>query len=151
MNGMPMKKLSTIVVSVFLALALTGCQTNPEKQLLATQQSQVQLRSYQTKAFDTNDKQQVLRAVIATLQDLEFVLDNADLILGTVSGTKFGKASYQIYELKMTVTVRPRGESQMMVRANAQYQLQAVEDPQPYQDFFTALEKSLFLSAQNVD
>ena len=29
--------------------------------------------------------------------------------------------------------------------------VQAVEDPEPYQDFYTALGKSLFLAAQNVD
>ena len=44
----------------------------------------------------------------------------------------------------MTVTVRPRGETQMLVRANAQYMNQAVEEPKPYQDFFVSLEKSMF-------
>ena len=92
-----------------------------------------------------------MRSVISTLQDLDFVVDNADIMLGTVSGSKFGQAQYVPYELKMTVTVRARGEAQMLVRANAQYNIQAVEDPQPYQDFFTAMEKSLFLTAQNVD
>ena len=29
--------------------------------------------------------------------------------------------------------------------------IQAVEDPKPYQDFFTALSKSMFLTAQSVD
>jgi hypothetical protein len=37
------------------------------------------------------------------------------------------------------------------VRANAEYQEKAVEDPLPYQDFFTALEKAMFLTAQQVD
>jgi hypothetical protein len=51
----------------------------------------------------------------------------------------------------MTVTVRPRGQTQLLVRANAQYNLTAVEDPEPYQQFFAALEKSVFLTAHNVD
>ena len=51
----------------------------------------------------------------------------------------------------MTVTARPRGTNQMLVRANAQYMDKAVEDPKPYQDFFTALEKSMFLTAHQVD
>ena len=41
------------------------------------------------------------------------------------------------------------GPGQVMVRANAQFNgLKAIEDPQPYQDFFSALEKSLFLAVQ---
>ena len=51
----------------------------------------------------------------------------------------------------MSVTVRPRGEKQLLVRANAQYGVKSVEDPVTYQDFFTALEKAIFLTAQQVD
>jgi hypothetical protein len=51
----------------------------------------------------------------------------------------------------MTVSIRPRGETQLIVRANAQYNITPVEDPEPYQQFFAALQKSLFLTAHNVD
>ncbi len=44
----------------------------------------------------------------------------------------------------MSVSVRPSGQ-QMIVRANAQFNLIAVEEPGPYQDFFTSLDKGLFL------
>jgi len=40
---------------------------------------------------------------------------------------------------------------QLLVRANAQYGSKAIEDPKIYQDFFAALEKSIFLTAQQVD
>ncbi len=83
---------------------------------------------------------------MATLQDLSFVLDKADAVLGTVSGTKLDG-----YQLRITVTVRPRGETQMLVRANAQYNITAVEDPEPYQQFFAALERAMFLTAHEVD
>ena len=88
----------------------------------------------------------MLRTVIATLQDLSFVIDKADGTLGSVSGTKLDG-----YQLRMTVTVRSRGETQLLVRANAQYNITPVEDPEPYQQFFAALEKSVFLTAQAVD
>jgi hypothetical protein len=39
----------------------------------------------------------------------------------------------------------------MIVRANAQYNTTAVEDPEPYQQFFAALERAMFLTAQQVD
>lgn len=138
-----MKKLALIMATL---LALSGCASLKDRVLDTGDQSQVQKRSYQSRAFDTGDKQKVLRAVIATLQDLGFVIDKADATLGTVSGTKLDN-----YSLKMTVSVRPKGKDQMIVRANAQFNITPVEDPKPYQDFFNSLSKSLFLQAQNVD
>ena len=140
-KGIP---LALIVMSAILMLA--GCQTDSKQQVLAVTKSQVELRSFQTRAFDTTDKEKTLRTVMATLQDLSFVLDRADAILGTVSGTKLDG-----YQLRITVTVRPRGETQMLVRANAQYNIMAVEDPEPYQQFFVALERAMFLTAHEVD
>jgi hypothetical protein len=138
-----MKMLALIMATL---LALTGCASLKDRVLDTGDQSQVEKRSYQSRVFDTNDKQKVLRAVIATLQDLGFVIDKADATLGTVSGTKLDN-----YSLKMTVSVRPKGKEQMLVRANAQFNITPVEDPKPYQDFFNSLSKSLFLQAQNVD
>lgn len=136
--------LALLAGSVFLMLV--GCQTDSRQQVLAVTKSQVELRSFQTRVFDTTDKEKTLRTVIATLQDLSFVVDRADAILGTVSGTKLDG-----YQLRITVTVRPRGETQMLVRANAQYNITAVEDPESYQQFFIALEKAMFLTAHQVD
>jgi len=122
-----------------------GCQFNPPQRILEGE-SQVQLRSIQTRSFETTEKQQTLRTVIATLQDLGFVIDKADADLGAVSATKLDG-----YELRMTVTVRPRDTTQLLVRASAQYQMRPIDDPEPYQDFFTALEKSMFLASHAVD
>jgi threonine dehydrogenase-like Zn-dependent dehydrogenase len=127
-------------------LVLSGCESTSARQVLAADSSAVKLRSIQTRAFDTTDREKTLRTVIATLQDLGFVVDKADETLGTVTATKLN-----VYQLRMTVTVRPRGEKQLLVRANAEFQDKAVEDPLPYQDFFTSLEKSMFLAAQQVD
>ena len=142
----PCKPTPWLIVAVF-TLTVSGCTgTASRSELLRTDESQVTLRSIQTRAFDTSDRNQTLRAIVATLQDLDFVLDDANEQLGTVSGTKL-----KGYRLKMTVTVRARGESQLLVRANAQFGVKAIEEAGPYQDFFTALEKSMFLSAHAVD
>lgn len=134
-----------ICVAAAIGASLAGCAPSTQ-QVLATSATAVQLRSFQQRAFDTTDKEKTLRTVIATLQDLSFVVDKADSDLGTISATKLSG-----YQLRMTVTVRPRGETQLLVRANAQYMDKAVEEPKPYQDFFTSLEKSMFLTAHQVD
>lgn len=125
---------------------LSACQTDSRQQILATDRSQVELRAVQTRAFDTTDKNLLLRTIIATLQDLGFVVDKADETLGAVSATK-----YSGYSMRMTVTIRPRGSTQTAVRASAQYNLSAVSDAEPYQQFFAALEKAMFLTANEVD
>ena len=142
-----LQSIGRVGVALVIAIGLSACVATTKDRVLDTNnQSQLEKRSYQTRAFDTSDKEKVLRATIATLQDLGFVIDKADLTLGTVSATKLNA-----YLLKMTVSVRPKGKEQMIVRANAQFNVTPVEDPKPYQDFFNSLSKSLFLQAQDVD
>ena len=130
---------------LLITTVLTACAVG-NQQVMSAGATAVALRSFQSRAFDTTDTQKTLRTVIATLQDLSFVVDKADATLGTVSATKL-----QGYQLRITVTVRARSEKQLLVRANAQYKDKAVEDAGPYQQFFTALEKAMFLTAQQVD
>jgi hypothetical protein len=139
-----MKSLPAIYL--ISAVMLVGCATTNERVLDVGEETQLQKRSYESRVFDTSDKEKVLRATISTLQDLGFVIDRADLTIGTVSATKF-----ENYTVKITVSVRPKGNDRLVVRANAQYNLNPVEDPKQYQDFFTSLEKSLFLAAHEVD
>ena len=51
----------------------------------------------------------------------------------------------------MTVTVLPRGDKQLVVRANASLGIEPVVDAKPYQDFFTSLGKAMFLEAQEIN
>ena len=143
-----MKKL-TIVTVLGAAVALSACQQanmDSKSHVMGAETSQVAIRQIQTRAFDTTEQKKTLRTVIATLQDLGFVIDKADEDLGSVSGTKLNG-----YMLRMTVTVKPHGKKQTAIRANAQYNVTAVEDAVPYQQFFTALEKAMFLTAHEVD
>ena len=143
-----MNKLVNIFATLFLvlgSLVFSGCESS-KRQVLATSESQVKLRSMQSRTFDTTDKTKTLRTAMATLQDLGFVIDKADNVLGSVSATKLDR-----YAVRITISVRPHGDTQMLVRANAQYNLKALEDPEPYQQFFAAFEKAMFLTAHNVE
>ncbi len=134
-----------IVLSTLLIVLLSACNATMQERVLdASDQTQLQKRSYQTRVFETSDKDKVMRGVISTLQDLSFVVERADLMLGSVSGTKIDKG----IPIRITVSVRAKADKAMTVRANAQFNVKPVEDPKAYQDFFTSLEKSLFLTAQ---
>ena len=143
----------TLVPMILLFLLVVSCATTQDR-LLDMDTSQVQLRSIQSRAFDTTDKEKTMRAIIATLQDLGFMLDRADYTLGVVTASKARADSMQMQvyaTLRITVTVRPRGEKQLLVRASAEYQRSPVTDPKPYQNFFNSLEKAMFLEAHQVD
>ncbi len=133
-----------MLTGVVLILA-SGC-ISTQGRLLDSDKSQLQRRSFQSRAFETTDQAKTLRTVMLTLQDLGFVLTSGEAGLGTVTGSKWNRGLMMI-----TVSVRSRGETQMLVRANCQIGKEPVDDPLPYQMFFSALSKAMFLEAQEVE
>jgi hypothetical protein len=114
---------------------------------METNTSQTHLRSIQTRAFDMTDEKAMLRAIIATLQDLEFIIENVDADLGTVAGRRHHN-NWTV--LRLTVSIKPKGVTQLMVRSSAQFMQQTIEDPEPYQQFFAALSQTLFRDVHEV-
>ena len=125
-------------------LLLGACASN--NAVITEGGSPVQIRQMQTRTYDTLNKRDTLRSVLATLQDLGFVIDKADYGLATVSATKL-----QDYQIRMTVTVRERDAERLDVRANARFNESPVEDARAYQDFFAVLDKAMFLTLHDVD
>ncbi|MCP9455942.1 MAG: hypothetical protein NNA18_07540, partial [Nitrospira sp.] len=84
--------------------------------------------------------------------DLGYLLYRPDTLLVLNRNIRtWGPFYHRNNLVRLTVTVRKRNESQLVVRANAQFYLRAVEDPVPYQQFFRALEQSLFLQGRTVE
>lgn len=135
-----------IALSFFALAMLTGCQTDSRQQVLATTNSQAAQRAISTRYFDTGDKTKVFQGVLSALQDLGFVVDRADPILGTVSATRFGGGL-----LRLTITVRPGSAARTIVRASGQFNQTELADPVPFQRFYEALSQSLFLQANEID
>ena len=136
----------TVVILGLGTVILCGACAPKNNGVFDTDQSQLTLRQIQSRTFDSADKNRTMRTVIQTMQDLGFAVDKADEELGSISGIKLDG-----YAIRMTVTVFPKGKAQMLVRANAQYHVTPVVDPEPYQRFFVALEKAMFLGAEEVD
>ncbi|MEC4889691.1 MAG: hypothetical protein RI101_06475 [Nitrospira sp.] len=181
-----------LLIGVGISFLFSGCLTPYEsrhenqwdsrQQIWLSEESQVKLRAAQSRVFDTANRVAVLEAVVATMQDLGFMVEVLDQELGIVSAKKyvdlerptFLDPSYLLYRpdtlmiltrnihswgpfyhrndlVRLTVTVRKRNDSQLVVRASAQFYLRAVEDPAPYQKYFRTLEQALFLQGQMVE
>ena len=137
--------MRNILIASFFVFFLNSCASTSAT-ILENDESALKLRSIQSRVFDTNDKETTLRTIIATMQDLSFVINKADLSLGSISGTKL-----KGYKADLTVSVMPRGKKQLVVRANASLGIEPITDPEPYQDFFNSLEKAMFLEAQAIN
>lgn len=133
-------------IAIAAVLLLAGCQVDSRQQILASTNSQAAQRAISTRAFDTGDQAVVFRGVISALQDLGFVVDRADSMLGTVSATRYGTQL-----VRFTVSVRPAGRNRTLVRASGQLNQYELSDPAPFQRFFEALSQAIFLDANPID
>ena len=141
-----MKILNRVSLLFVLCGSMLGCAATSQNQLLSADESQLQLRNMQSRAFETKDIDKVIRATLASLQDLDFVIDKADKSIGTITATKLFSGT----RLTVSITVRLRGQ-RTLVRMNAEYQRRAVKDPQHYQNFFSVLSKALFLESHPIE
>jgi len=89
---------SALVAALLCALLTGGCATysmrheiqgDSRRQIWLSEESQVKVRNAQSRVFDTQDKRQMLEALVATFQDLGFQIEVLDETLGIVSGKKF--------------------------------------------------------------
>lgn len=138
-------KFSRRLLLVYLVVLLQACTGTPEKPpegLLSLTEAQMKMRSFQSRVFDAKDQKKVLRAVVAALMDLGFIIERVNVPLGLVTAGKFAKDGF----VEATVTVRPKGSEQTEIRANALFNTRPIEDPKAYQNFFATVQRSLFLS-----
>jgi len=144
------RKIRNSLAVGFLALGMCSCATT-QPEVIQSSKSALEVRSMQSRSFETGDTKHVFRAVLSTLQDLGYTIIKLEPDAGTVTGDKLA-------QLKMTVMVYPRGLQRTIVRANAIVKLSPqveqahqVDDPEFYQQLFLEpLSKALFLSAMEI-
>jgi len=86
----------TLSALLLAGAAFQGCamewgaelQWNSRSQILMSEQSQVRLRSVQSRVFETTDRTRIIKAAVAAMQDLFFRIDVLDEDLGLISGKK---------------------------------------------------------------
>ena len=134
-------KAARAIGAALALIALAACQSDL-RDFSQPPESPAKLAAMRSRIFATNDKQKTLRAVIAALQQLGFVVDRADFSAGSVSGAKADD-----YLLRLTVTAAPAGADRLLVRAVARYDVTSVLVEEPYGKFFATLSRILGLDA----
>lgn len=146
----------------------------------APQKTQLEKRQFQTREYDGADKAAIMKAMLNVLQDEGFIVNNANPLLGFVSGSKefdvtdksidiekeFGttrKALFcqgiRVATIESTANVTEYGK-QIRVRVTFKRKLlnmygnaqiiNEIEDENYYKDFFAKVDKAIFLQKQKI-
>jgi len=87
-----------------LLQACSSTAKKPPEDLLSLSAAQMKMRSYQSRVYDATDQKKVLRAVVAALLDLGFIIERVNVPLGLVTAGKFARDGF----VEATVTLRPK-------------------------------------------
>lgn len=176
-----------IACSVLLAASLAGCTAGREPP-----KTQLEVREFQTRTFDTADHKLVMKAMLNVLQDDGYVVKNAVVDLGLITATKdidvapgrsgsggllggtvvfggpggviFGGPQNQpgynktetrdftgnVSEFGAQTKVRVSFQRKVLDNRGDVVEVEAIEDPVFYQDFFSRMDKSLFLQKEQL-
>ena len=137
------------ILSIFLVISLAACVTNQEPPVVLSNKSALELRSMQTRTFETPDERKVYRAIFSDMQDLGYAITSLEPGAGTVTGNKLA-------QLDLTASISSVDKKTTTVRANATVKVgpqkmippHQVDSPEFYQKrFFEPLSQALFLDA----
>ena len=155
-------------------LACGGCAVQPPPKPELTQ---LQIREFQTRRYDTKDQKLVMKAMLNVLQDTGFIVKNAQLDLGLLTATKetdvenskekfWAKWNHGQFAdwkkndvLEMSGNITEFGE-QTQVRVNFQLKTMSskgsvlkvttIMDPEAYKDFFSRVDKGIFIQKEGL-
>ncbi len=85
-----LRKIKTITLIIFLLAS--ACTQYIPKQLLELSESNLEIRSRQTRVFQTNNEAEVLSSGLAVLQDMGFALEESASKLGLLVASKTADA-----------------------------------------------------------
>lgn len=142
--------MKLIHISLVLAALLAGCSTTDYDPHVAAVENQLQARSIQTREIEAASYQELMTAIISTLQDYHFRINDIDPDLGTITAyqvTNARRGTPLSGRTALTVLVRERGEKMFRVRMNMSIGLEIQDTPELYQQFFSVLKRKLHYRA----
>lgn len=176
-----MKKIFLLfAVVVLFAIPVQAKKNYSYKDTPPPQKTQLEKRQVQTREYDSTDKAMIMKAMLNVLQDEGFIVNNANPLLGFISGEKefdlndksidiqkeFGTSraslnwnGVRIAVIEATANVTEYG-NQIKVRINFKRKLlnvygnaqsiDEIDDEKYYQDFFAKVDKAIFLQKQKI-
>ncbi|HNW25382.1 MAG TPA: hypothetical protein PLG15_01380 [Candidatus Gastranaerophilaceae bacterium] len=170
------KYLILLLISLVIFVALPVFAAKAPVQ----QATQLEKRAYQTRSFDGLDKATIMKAMLNVLQDEGFIVNNANPLLGFISGSKefdvtdktidvqkeFGikkgalaMKGIRVATIEATANVSEFGK-EIRVRINFKRKLlntygnaqfiDEISDEKYYQDFFSKVDKAIFIQRQKI-
>jgi len=163
-----MKKALLIFLPIVLVV-FSACAEPPPKK------TQLEVRELQTRSYDTKDVKLVMKAVMHTLQDDNYMVKQANSELGLLTAQKeedLGNSFTPIFRYSHSETRYPNNTiteasaniseygEQTRVRINFQrkvldnkgvtMEVEQIDDPLFYQNFFSKVDKAVFLGLENL-
>ena len=127
--------------------------------------SSLEIRQMQTRTYEVKDKKELMEAIVNVLQDRDYLINESSYNLGMISGYKECKESvflgshYVRYET--SVQINELNSKSYKVRTNfskknidptgtVTTQINIPNQEEFYREFFTQLNKSLFIESQGI-
>jgi len=164
---------------VFVSLALIGVMLvfggclGPE-----VKKTQLEMREFQTRTYETNDVKMVMKAMLNILQDEGYIVKNAQLDMGLLSAEKtadieskldkffsilpggdkderWAKAriiecSANVSEYGNHVRVRVNFQTKVLDNKGGIKEVKQITDENYYQEFFSKVDKGIFIQKEKL-
>lgn len=164
---------ATLVAAVLLFSFTSGCAPMPPK----PQQTQLQIREFQTRTYETKDTKMVMKAMLNVLQDDGFIVKNANVELGLITATKDAdvenkgaalfaallggrearwkknsivECSGNVSDFGNSTRVRVNFSLKIMNNKGEVVDVKQVDDAAFYQDFFSKVDKGIFIGKEKL-
>ena len=166
-----MKKVCSLLIIILLSIS--GCATTG----VTPQKTQLQIREFQTRTYETNDVKMVMKALLNVLQDDGFIVKSAVVELGLLSaikevdieskGERFWAGFFagiharwkknKIIEVTANVSefgtrtrVRANFQAKVLDNKGGILEVKQIENEKYYQEFFSKVDKGIFIQKEKI-
>ncbi|OGI26387.1 MAG: hypothetical protein A2287_07305 [Candidatus Melainabacteria bacterium RIFOXYA12_FULL_32_12] len=128
------------IVLVLVCLNLITCLPAFARQEEA---SSLEIRQMQTRTYEVKNKKELMEAIVNVLQDRGYLLNESNYNLGVISGyNELNNKSYKVRTNFIKKSLDPVGNPS--TKKN-------IKNPEEfYREFFSQLDKSLFIESQGI-
>jgi len=165
--------IRNIYCLVLVTIFIIGCVTTPT----TPPKTQLEIREFQSREYDTDDMKLVMKSLLNVLQDDGYIVKVANVDLGLLSATKEinvenkGEAiilsllaghnarwkknsiiecSGNVTQMGKVCKVRMNFQVKTMDNKGGVVDVKVIEDPVFYQTFFAKVDKGIFIGKQKL-